>query len=559
MSTSRRTLILALASCLCAARGQQPASQPPLGPANAPAATASITAADLEKHLRVLASDEYGGRLTGTEDQKKAAEYISKHFESLGLEPFGDKTPTGKRGWTYDYDVVMTEVASDSGLYVGDGKRLNANGVWWPLRAKGDAGVDMTVSGKLRLIPKEGKIAKGSLEGTIPVAIIELDTSRDDKLTINEAMMNGMGLEVGKVRAAASKFATGGAQAGIVIFKSYNLPFLVAANMMGVYPGKPIVGDGKSGAAMSDMIQKPRVPVLALGGPDAEAILKQLGLEPKVFDSDPRQKDSTATCRLKLKMSRKPGKATDVVAVLRGSDPSLSAEAVVYSAHMDHVGRAADGSVFNGADDDGSGTVSLLELAEAFAALKPGERPKRSIVFLSVSGEELGLWGSAAYAENPTWPADKLIADINIDMIGRSTTKIPEDTVAVTPTYRHDKYSTIVRSAHTLAKSFGLEFGDGDRFYARSDHYNFAKKGIPVVFFCDDEHADYHLPSDDVDRIEFKKMERIVRMAFLLGLDTANGQSRPETIGRQPSWTNLEGDVTPPAPATESKPVKKER
>jgi Zn-dependent M28 family amino/carboxypeptidase len=223
-----------------------------------------------------------------------------------------------------------------------------------------------------------------------------------------------------------------------------------------------------------------------------------------------------------------------VVAVWRGSDPKLRDEAIIYSAHMDHVGVRMDGEVFNGADDNASGSAGLLAIAGAYANAK--EKPRRSIIFLSVSGEELGLWGSQYYSDNSTWQLDKIVANINTDMIGRSGPESGPDEVTVTPSYRHAKYSTIVRDSVGFAKQLGVSFTSGDKYYQRSDHYNFAKKGIPVVFFCSGEHEDYHQVTDTVDKLDGAKMERIARLAFWTGWHVATVDPVPRGLGRQKKW-----------------------
>jgi Zn-dependent M28 family amino/carboxypeptidase len=226
--------------------------------------------------------------------------------------------------------------------------------------------------------------------------------------------------------------------------------------------------------------------------------------------------------------------ASNVVALLRGTDPLLRDEAIIYSAHMDHVGVRMDGEIFNGADDNASGSAGLLAIASAYANAKT--RPRRSIIFLSVSGEELGLWGSQFYADNPTWQLDKIVANINTDMIGRSGPESGPREVTVTPSYRHVKYSTIVRDSVGFAKELGMSFTSGDKYYARSDHYNFAKKGIPVVFFCTGEHADYHQVTDTLDKLDGAKMQRIARLAFWTGWHVASAEKAPSSLGRQRQW-----------------------
>jgi Zn-dependent M28 family amino/carboxypeptidase len=225
--------------------------------------------------------------------------------------------------------------------------------------------------------------------------------------------------------------------------------------------------------------------------------------------------------------------AHNVVGLLRGTDPELSKQAIVYSAHMDHVGRRFDGEVFNGADDNASGTSGLLEIARAFAT---GDRPKRSLIFLSVSGEEKGLWGSAYYADHPTWPRSEIVANINTDMIGRSGPESGPTEVTVTPSFKHPKYSSLVRDAHGFAGAMGLSFTNGDKYYERSDHFNFACKGIPVVFFCNGEHEDYHQVTDTADKLDGDKMARIAQLAYWVGLHVGNVAARPTELGKSKDW-----------------------
>ena len=176
----------------------------------------------------------------------------------------------------------------------------------------------------------------------------------------------------------------------------------------------------------------------------------------------------------------------------------------------------------------------MMSIAKAFATADLA--PRRSIIFLSVSGEELGLWGSAYFAANPAWPIREIVANINTDMIGRSGPESGPEEVAVTPSYRHEKFSTIVREAAEIAEVVGLGLRNGDKYYTRSDHYNFAQKGVPVVFFCDGEHEDYHQVSDHADKLDPQKMESIARLAYWTGYRIAEADGRPFTLGRSTGW-----------------------
>jgi hypothetical protein len=220
--------------------------------------------------------------------------------------------------------------------------------------------------------------------------------------------------------------------------------------------------------------------------------------------------------------------APNVVGILRGADPVLADEYVLYSAHMDHVGvgrpDATGDSIYNGADDDASGTATVIEVAEAMAALP--RAPRRSQVFLLVSGEEKGLWGSAHYAESPTVPIEQVVANFNADMVGRNWS----DTIVAIGKEHSDLGATLER-VNAARPELGMTAIDDmwpeQNFYRRSDHFNFARKGVPILFFFNGVHEDYHRPSDHVERINTEKTARIGQLIFYVGLDVSDADARP--------------------------------
>jgi hypothetical protein len=219
--------------------------------------------------------------------------------------------------------------------------------------------------------------------------------------------------------------------------------------------------------------------------------------------------------------------APNTVGILEGSDPSLKQEYLIYSAHMDHIGitPGQPDSINNGADDDGSGTVGVVELAEAFS--RRAVRPKRSIVFLTVSGEEKGLWGSRYFSEHPTVPIRQVVADLNIDMIGRNW----PDTIVAIGKEHSDLGSTLdrVNRAHPELRMTAIDdIWPEERFYFRSDHFNFARKGVPILFFFNGVHPDYHQVTDSPDKINGEKEARILRLLFYLGQELGNAPQRPQ-------------------------------
>lgn len=209
-------------------------------------------------------------------------------------------------------------------------------------------------------------------------------------------------------------------------------------------------------------------------------------------------------------------------------------EIVVISAHYDHVG-IRKGEIHNGADDDGSGTVALMEIAQAFQkAKKEGHGPKRSLLFLHVTAEEHGLHGSRYYSENPLFPLKNTVADVNIDMIGRRDTAHSENgnyIYVIGSDYLSTDLYTICENVNNKYTKLVLDYKyndrkDPNRFYYRSDHYNFAKHGIPSVFLFSGVHADYHKPTDDVDKIEFDLLTKRAQYAFTIVWEIANRDQR---------------------------------
>ncbi|WP_370896250.1 M28 family metallopeptidase [Chryseobacterium gossypii] len=209
-------------------------------------------------------------------------------------------------------------------------------------------------------------------------------------------------------------------------------------------------------------------------------------------------------------------------------------EIVVVSAHYDHVGMK-NGVVYNGADDDGSGTVAVMEIAKAFQhAKKNGNGPKRSVLFLHVTGEEHGLFGSEYYTDHPVFPLVNTVVDLNIDMIGRDD---PENrgknyVYVIGSDMLSSQLKQINEAANKKTNNLELNYkyddpNDPDRLYYRSDHYNFAKNNIPVAFFFDGIHEDYHKPTDDVEKIDYSLLEKRVQLIFTTAWDIAN---RPDRI-----------------------------
>ncbi len=232
-----------------------------------------------------------------------------------------------------------------------------------------------------------------------------------------------------------------------------------------------------------------------------------------------------------FKKNRTTVNASNVLAVIEGTD--RKDEFVFVTAHYDHIGMQ-NGIVNNGADDDGSGTVSIMQIGEAFQKAKnDGKGPRRTVVIMAVSGEEKGLWGSEYYSDNPLYPLDKTTVDLNIDMIGRvDTERMKDDTLNYVYVVGHNKLSSelpiINEGVNNKYTGLVLDYKfddpkDPNRIYFRSDHYNFARKGVPVLFFYDGMlKSDYHRPTDDVEKINFSLMQKRARMVFHTAWEMAN-------------------------------------
>jgi len=218
--------------------------------------------------------------------------------------------------------------------------------------------------------------------------------------------------------------------------------------------------------------------------------------------------------------------APNVVGILEGTDPSLKHEYVVFSAHLDHVGitPGQPDSINNGADDDGSGTVGLLELAEAFTRKKAAT--KRSLIFLNVSGEEKGLWGSAYFAAHPPVPIDQVVTNLNMDMIGRNWPDTVE-TIGMTFSSLGPMLDSVAAANPKLNMTPVNDLSPEERRLFRSDHYNFARAGVPILYFTSGHHPDYHQVTDSPDKINAEKEARLVQLVFWMGQAVGNAASKP--------------------------------
>lgn len=499
----------------------------------------SISKDNAYKHLSVLASDEYEGRETGKKGAWMAADYIRTQFKSLGLTaPVNGSyfQPVGLATYSLSQTVFTINGTPMESMkdfviqpnYVGlKGFTFNAAEVLFAGYGlnKGEYNdyAGQNVSGKVVMIFASGD-----------------PTQKDAAAPADRAAMRKAMAE----RQAKLSYLMDNNAAGIILID----PALdnISPEMKARYAGAGQMVLLK--AANVERMQNQKLPnVVSVNTATANQILKASGLTVDALQKQITAAGKPATKVIKADVSASAMKkeeklrADNVLGFLEGSDPKLKSEVLVISAHYDHEGLTTSGNdkVFNGADDDGSGTTGVIMMAEAFAkAKKAGKGPKRSILFLAVVGEEKGLLGSDWYSENPVFPLKNTIADLNIDMIGRTGTEYQTrpDSTNYIYVIGSDKLSTELRqiseAANKTYTKLHLDYkfddpNDTERIYYRSDHYNFAKHGIPIIFYFNGVHEDYHKPSDEVSKINFPLLAKRAQLAYYTAWELANRATRP--------------------------------
>lgn len=506
---------------------------------------ASISEKDLYHHMSFLASDEMQGRDTGDQSLEIAARYIATELEKLYLTPVGDDSTYFQR-----YTLEKQAVSPSSSMSVSVD------------------GIETTFEfGKQFVsLPMGGGGGSQAIEGEVVFAgygIYAPDFGYDsyqgigakDKIVVimGSEPKNEEGNSIFDSTKATSQFAqfpakmqaamASGAKAFIFVSapgdddERANAQFEQIANFMKKprfkLPGGPAQGMGGNALAM---FAKPELADALLAGTgktlaDIHAELKsQKKPQPLLLEN--------VNAKINVEVEDTEIEVPNVLALLEGSDPVLKNEVVVYTAHFDHVGTNEKGEIFNGADDDGSGTTALLEIAEAYAL--NNERPKRSVLFLWVSGEEKGLLGSRYYSENPKIAMEQTVANINMDMVGRvravdDTSKANEMLCLAKDLFvvGGHQSSELKKLNELAAQEVGInidyslnDLNHPQRIYYRSDHYNFARKGVPVLFYTTGLHVDYHKATDTPDKISYTKIKDVASMGYVAGWKVANQEKR---------------------------------
>jgi hypothetical protein len=515
----RRALATVMLAIILVASGVGASSLP----LPSPEATSSITITDLKKHLTFLASDELGGRFTLSPSNLIAARYLASQLESYGYRgaardgSFFQKVPLNYR----KVDAARSRFALDVSGAKQEFKYADDFFADKPMNIDLSGGLVFVGYGVSSPKNKHDDYAGLNVKGKIVVV------AQGTPETLKEAKLED---EEREFQAALSHGAS-----GAIIIPSPQM--LMAWDQFKSYH----MGLDQPGLPPRETSSGKTLPLIGAGSNLIKALAKAMGQDSAyLMDSSGKPLKPMvipASAEIKVKVEVKDaGTAQNVVGTLEGSDPKLKDEYVVFSAHYDHLKTSDRGEVYNGADDDGSGTVSVLEIAQAFA-MQP--RSKRSILIVFHTGEELGLFGSEYNTDyEPVVPLGKLVANFNIDMVGRSRPEGDNDPRDKELTDKNsiyiigaDKLSTELNkiseqtNAETARLNFDYTYNDEkhpQRFYYRSDHYNYAKHGIPIIFYFTGVHRDYHKPTDDVDKIDFEKMERIDRMIFATGWRVAN-------------------------------------
>jgi hypothetical protein len=468
----------------------------------------TITANDLKKHLSVIASAEMEGRNTPSPGLEKAADYITTQFKAFGLK-------AGNNGSFRQTYLLQKDSVSTMSLSI-NGKEYTAYTDYAPYFFQNNK-VHFTFNEYAFVgygIVDENRNDYNNID--VRDKLVVLVSGSPKNYTSSKTGRLSPAFLTNKIRAAQEK----GAKAVLIV--TDKLPARVGSRSS----YRPQVSNGQRNANAATPVFYINENVAAdVSGENLQTILSALdnGSAPLGMQ--------TANVKMDYETAETAANASNVIGIVEGSDKKD--EYVIITAHYDHVGKDADGNIFYGADDDGSGTVSVIEMAQAFAqAKKAGKGPRRTVIFMTVSGEEKGLWGSEYYSSHPVFPLEKTSVDLNIDMIGRTGTVYLNDADAENYVFviGDDKLSTdltpITDDANTKYTKLKLDRryngDDPERFYYRSDHFNFAKNGVPAIFYFDGVHADYHKITDTVDKINFSLMAKRAQLVFYTAWEMAN-------------------------------------
>jgi hypothetical protein len=495
----------------------------------------AITAAELKEWLDVVASDEMEGRDTPSRGLDQAAKFIADRLSQWGVKPGGDDG-------TYFQKFALTSRRVEPELTIasvnGQGFKLGEGFIAEPMQGQASGRIVYVSHGYI-IKAKDVDAYQGiDVKGKIMLAV--------EGFPRGVSFQDIRGKKAGEDYDTPETYARAHGARGVIYVPGVStLTFWQNRHKFSLNPSRMRMEKPQQKGANIPVIYASEAMVKAiLNGEklDYETIRKQAS-EGTLGEGFDLSAGKQASFNVNAKIDR--GITQNVVGVIEGADPVLKKEYVAVGAHYDHVGmnQNADGDrIFNGADDDGSGTVATLAIAQAL--MKSPTRPKRSILLVWHAGEEKGLWGSEFFTDNPTVPIEQIVAQLNIDMIGRSKKQGDSNPANRDLTGPNELYVIGSKMMSTdlgnlseevnnsfLKIAFNYKYddpNDTERFFYRSDHYNYAKKGVPIIFYFSGVHEDYHGLADTADKIDFQKMEKVTRTVFAMMWRLANAPARPK-------------------------------
>jgi hypothetical protein len=524
----------------------------------------SIRQADMKADLFFLASDRMAGRLTDTPQNALAAEWVASRFERLALVPVGDGG-----SYFHKYQLGVATLGSTNQFSAGS---MPAD--WYPLRfsgsgtAKGDVvfvgygissperGYD-DYGGVRQVYTRDGRSRRevagpnAAIRGKIVIAMDHEPGENDPNSLFDGVVTSQASNQMHKAMAAQAA----GASAILFVSDVHNHPQQGGDGQLRGFWGAAQQPPRFPSYMLGAWLEKITIPAAQVSPALVQKLLASAGIGRTLEDLGKASDTTTGAQPLPLSgvqleittaVERKMISDRSVVGLIEGSDPKLKDELVIVCGHYDHDGVNGE-NVLNGADDDGSGTVGVMEIAEAYAlAAQKGQRPKRSVLFAAWNSEERGLLGAWAYTERPLRPLENTVAVLNMDMIGRNE-EVPENggnrfrgldvqtaesnanAVNIIGTTRSESLKQVVEKANTsIGLTLRLRYDNNiSQLMRRSDHWPFLNRGIPAVWVHTGLHPDYHTAADDADRINYPKMEKIARMVYQASWDLANQSGRP--------------------------------
>lgn len=505
----------------------------------------AITADQMRAYLSYIASDEMEGRNTPSRGLDLTAKFIATLLTRWGVQPAGDN------GTYFQKIPLRREIidAAKSSVEL-NGKRFAFGDGFLAQPVSGSVSGNLIYVGHGWVLPSKKINAYELADGTkldVKDKIVIAASGLPKAIPVGDVVNGKVGVDY---ETPASYAAKNGAKAVIFIPAERTLARWSRLRESAVKGGSfQMVRTGQDVSRIPAITASESLLKALFDGEKASGsdILKKAADEP-IAGFELTQKKTVA---INVSGQAEQVMTQNVVAKIEGSDPTLKSEYVAFGAHYDHVGVGAPDkngdTIYNGADDNGSGTTAILSLAEAIAT---GPRPKRSFLFVWHCGEEKGLWGSEYFTDHPTVPLDKIVTQINIDMIGRSRPPGdknsrndrltgPDEIYVIGSKMMSTELGQITEQANASYLKLKLNYKyddpkDTERLFFRSDHFNYAQHGVPIIFYFDGVHEDYHRPSDEVSKIDFAKMEKVTRTVLATAWEVANRAERVKVDKKLP-------------------------